>query len=260
MVNLVQAWAEHYKSIRPAVTVQVAGGGSGVGIAGLIDGTADLAAASREMRPAERLRASAGHGVDPTEFIVALEVYVHKANPLNSISIQELAEIYGDGGSIVKWLQLGVHHVGCPSDTVIRIGRQNNSGTFAYFRDVVLGSAREYKMGSIDQNGSKDIVALVSKTPCAIGYSGIAFATAGVKVLTIARRTGGPAIVPAEDTVLDGSYPLARPLYFYAASEAIAPVKEFLEWVRGPDGQRIARELGLVPVPASGWSAFERAR
>jgi phosphate transport system substrate-binding protein len=263
MVNLVQAWAEHYKSIRPAVTVQVAGGGSGVGIAGLIDGTVDLAAASREMRPAERQRASAGHGVEPTEFIVALDalaVYVHKDNPLESISIQELAEIYGEDGLIAKWSQLGVHNVRCPSDTVIRIGRQNNSGTFAYFRDVVLGSAREYKMGSIDQNGSKDVVALVSKTPCAIGYSGIAFATAGVRVLTIATRTGGLAIVPAEDTVLDGSYPLARPLYFYAAAEAGTPVKEFLEWVRAPDGQHIARELGLIPVPARGWSPSLRAR
>jgi phosphate transport system substrate-binding protein len=263
MVNLVQAWAEHYKSIRPAVTVQVAGGGSGVGIAGLIDGTADLAAASREMRPAERQRASGRYGANPAEFVVALDalaVYVHKDNPLETISIQQLAEIYGEGGSIVKWSQLGVHNLRCPSDTVIRIGRQNNSGTFAYFRDVVLGSAREYKMGSIDQNGSKDVVALVSKTPCAIGYSGIAFATAGVKVLTIATHTGGLAIVPAEDTVLDGSYPLARPLYFYAAAEAGTPVKEFLEWVRAPDGQHIARELGLIPVPARGWSPSLRAR
>ena len=263
MVNLVQAWAEHYKEVRPAVSVQVAGGGSGVGIAGLIDGTVDLAAASREMRPVERQRASARYGADPTEFIVALDalaVYVHKDNPLDSISIQELADIYGDGGSIVRWLQLGVHNVRCPSDTVIRIGRQNNSGTFAYFRDVVLGSTREYKMGSIDQSGSKDVVALVSQTPCAIGYSGMAFATSGVKVLKVSARNGELAITPAEATVLDASYPLARPLYFYAAAAAGAPVKEFLEWVRAPDGQRIARELGLVPVPARGWSSSVLAR
>ena len=215
------------------------------------------------MRPAERQRASVRHHGEPTEFIVALDalaVYVHKDNPLESISIEELAEIYGEHGSIINWTQLGVHNVWCPSDTVIRIGRQNNSGTFAYFRDVVLGSAREYKMGSIDQNGSKDVVALMAKTPCAMGYSGIAFATAGVKVLKIAPRTGEPAIVPAEDTVLNGSYPLARPLYFYAAAEPAAAVREFLEWVRGPDGQRIARELGLIPVPTRGWSPSVRAR
>jgi phosphate transport system substrate-binding protein len=263
MVNLIQAWAEHYKSIRPAVTVQVAGGGSGVGIAGLIDGTADLAAASREMRPAERQRASTRYGANPTEFIVALDalaVYVHKDNPLDTISIQELADIYGEGGSIVNWLQLGIHNVGCPSDTVIRIGRQNNSGTFAYFREVVLGSTREYKMGSLDQSGSKDVVALVSKTPCAIGYSGIAFATSGVKVLKLSARKGELAIRPAEDTVLDTSYLLARPLYFYAAAEPGSPVKEFLVWVRAPDGQAIARELGFVPVPARGWPSSVRTR
>jgi phosphate transport system substrate-binding protein len=263
MVNLVQAWAEQYKPIRPAVTVQVAGGGSGVGIAGLIDGTVDVTAASREMRLAERQRVQTRHGSEPREFIVALDalaVYVHKDNPLDSISLEELADIYGEQGPLVEWSQLGIHHARCPSDRVIRVGRQNNSGTFAYFRDIVLGSAREYKMGSIDQSGSKDVVALVSKTPCTIGYSGIAFSTPGVKILKISARKGEPSIRPAENTVLDGSYPLARPLYFYTAAEPGAPVKEFLEWVRATDGQRIVRELGLVPVPKGGWSSHVPAQ
>ena len=252
MVNLVQAWAEHYKQVRPAVSVQVAGGGSGVGIAGLIDGTLDIAAASRQMKAAERQRAKARYGAEPREFTVALDalaVYIHKGNPLASLSIEELAQIYGERGWITKWSQLGIHNLACPSDRIIRVGRQNNSGTYAYFRDIVLGGTREYKMGSIDQSGSKDVVALVSRTPCAIGYSGIAFATAGVKTLKLTPRNGEPAVTPSVETVIGGSYPIARPLYLYTATEPTGQVKAFLDWVLAADGQQIVRDLGFVPVP-----------
>ena len=252
MVNLVQAWAENYKEVRPTVSVQVAGGGSGVGIAGLIDGTLDIAAASREMKGDERQRAAVRNGAEPKEFTVALDalaVYVHKDNPLNVLSIEELAEIYGEHGWIVKWSQLGVRNLACASDQIIRVGRQNSSGTYAYFRDVVLGRTREYKMGSIDQSGSKDVVALISRTPCAIGYSGIAFVTAGVKALKLSTRKGEPSVAPSLDSVLDRSYPLARPLYLYTAREPTGQVKAFLDWVLAREGRQIVRDLGLVPVP-----------
>ena len=261
MVNLIQAWAEHYKDVRPAVSVQVSGGGSGVGIAGLIDGTVDIAAASREMKAAERRSARARNGAEPREVTVAqdaLAVYVHKDNPLASISIADLAEIYGERGWIVKWSQLGIANRACPSDFVIRVGRQNNSGTYAYVRDVVLGPAREYKMGSIDQSGSKDVVALVSRTPCAIGYSGMAFATAGVKVLKIAAREGAGATAPSEKAVIDRSYPLARPLYLYSAKQPADQVKEFLAWALGNDGQQIVRDVGFVPAPSPDSASFPR--
>ena len=113
---------------------------------------------------------------------------------------------------------------------------------------------------TIDQSGSKDVVALVSATPCAIGYSGIAFATAGVKALTISARKGEPATMAAEKTVLDGSYSIARPLYFYTATGAGAHVKEFLDWVTEPEGQQIVRELGFVPVPRREWSSRVRSQ
>jgi phosphate transport system substrate-binding protein len=258
MVNLVQAWAEHYKEVRPTVSVQVSGGGSGVGIAGLIDGTLDIAAASREMKADERRRATAQNAAEPWEFTVALDalaVYVHKDNPLDAISIEDLAEIYGERGNIVKWSQLAVHHRACASDQVIRVGRQNNSGTYSYFRDVVLGGTREYKMGSIDQSGSKDVVALVSRTPCAIGYSGISYATAGVRPLELSAKKGAPAIMPSEETVVNGSYPIARPLYFYTAREPAGQVRQFLDWVLAPDGQQIVRNLGFVPAPGADSSA-----
>ena len=227
MVNLVQAWAENYKDVRPTVSMQVAGGGSGVGLAGLIDATLDIAAASREMKGDERQRASVRNGVEPKEFTVALDalaVYIHKDNPLDVLSIEELAEIYGERGWIMKWSQLGVRNLACASDQIIRVGRQNSSGTYAYFRDVVLGGMREYKMGSIDQSGSKDVVALISRTPCAIGYSGIAFVTAGVKALKLSARKGQPSVTPSPATVIDRSYPIARPLYLYTAREPTGQV------------------------------------
>jgi phosphate transport system substrate-binding protein len=251
MVNLLQAWAEHYTLVRPGVSVHVAGGGSGVGIAGLIDGTLDIAAASREMRAAERQRARARYSVEPREFTVALDalaVYVHHDNPLDEISIEALGEIYGEAGRLVRWSQLGITVPGCRSDRIISVGRQNNSGTFAYFRDVVLGRTREYRLGSIDQSGSKDVVALVSRTPCAIGYSGLAFATPRVRTLKLSTSPGGEPIAPNEASGIDHSYPLARSLYLYIATEPAGEVRAFLEWVLSPAGQRIVRVVGLIPA------------
>ena len=250
MVNLVQAWAENYKKKRPDISVQVAGGGSGVGIAGLIDGILDLAAASREMEPREIERATQKHGgVKPKEYAVALDalsVYVRKDNPIDSMAIEDLAEIYGDKGKIEKWSHLGVKVPGCGSDTIVRVGRQNSSGTYVYFREAVLGRQREYKLGSIDQSGSKDVVALVGRTPCAIGYSGMAYATPDVKTLKLSKNKGDPAIAPSTTTAIDKTYPLARALYLYTRGEP--HVKEFLDWVMSPEGQKIVTDIGFVSV------------
>jgi phosphate transport system substrate-binding protein len=251
MINLLQAWAERYHDVEPAVSVQVAGGGSGVGFAALLDATADVAAASREMKSTEREALRRRTGREARQVVVALDglaVYVARGNPLDAISIDQLAEIFGEGGRVTRWSALGVHHPACRSDEIIRIGRQNNSGTFAYFRDVVLG-AREYRMGSLDQSGSKDVVALVSATPCAIGYSGMAFATATVKMLRISRHDGGAAIAPSDHATVDGSYPFARPLYLYTAESSGAAIRAFIDWTRGAGGQAIVREIGFVQAP-----------
>jgi phosphate transport system substrate-binding protein len=237
--------------MEPTISVQVTGGGSGVGIAGLIDGTLDIAAASREMKPLELQRVRERYKDGPREFTVALDalaVYIHRKNPLGSITLEALAGIYGEGGGIVTWSQMGVRSPACPSDRIIRVSRQNNSRTFAYFREIVLGRTQEYKLGSIDQSGSKDVVALVSGTPCAIGYSGLAFATARVKALPLAVRRGSPVIAPGEQAIVDRSYPLARRLYLYTATEPAGTIGQFLDWVRGVNGQRIVRELRFVPA------------
>lgn len=251
MVNLVEAWAEHYAIVRPTTSVQVAGGGTGVGIAGLIEGIVDIAAAGRHMKSGETERAKAHNGTEPREFIIgydALAVYVNDRNPVDALSLEQLANIYGDGGRIEYWTQLGVTHRTCRSDRIVRVSRQNNSGTYAYFRDVVLGATREYKLGSIDQSGSKDVVALVARTPCAIGYSGMAFATPGAKTLRLSTSAGRSAVAPTVRSAIEGTYPMVRPLYLYTPGGPTGQTKAFIDWVTGPVGQRIVREVGFVPV------------
>jgi len=259
MVNLVQAFAESYRMVRPEVSIQVAGGGSGVGIAGLIEGILEIAAAGRAMTAGERDVARDRHGTAPREFVVALDalaVYVHPSNPLRQFYVDELAEIYGEGGTIVRWSQLGIANPRCPSDKIVRLGRQNSSGTYAYFREAVLGPGRDYKLGSIDQNGSRDVVTLLSRTPCAVGYSGMAFAFEGVRAVAIAASRQSAAVPPIAATARDGSYVLARPLYFYTPAEPAGPTRAFIEWVRSAAGQEIVTRLGFVGVapamPADG--------
>jgi phosphate transport system substrate-binding protein len=251
MINLVQAFAETYRDVAPGVSVQVAGGGSGVGIAGLIDGILEVAAAGRDITPAERQAVRARTGDDPREFVVALDalaVYVHRDNPIGRLSIDQLAEIYGEGGSIERWSQLGIRNSRCRRDVIVRLGRQNSSGTYAYFREAVLGFRRDYKLGSVDQNGSKDVVTLVSRTPCAIGYSGMAFAFDGVKAVPIASNRDSDAVSPTAASARDGSYALSRALYFYTPGEPDGPTRQFIDWVKGPAGQEIVARVGFVPI------------
>ena len=251
MVNVAQAWAERYHQKFPAIEIHVSGGGSGVGIASLINGVADLANSSREMKAKERQAIEANRGKKPLEFIVgsdALAVYVHKDNPLESISLEELAEIYGDNGTITTWSQLGVLLAACESGNIIRVSRQNNSGTYVYFRETVLGNQRELKLGSIDQSGSKDVVALVANTPCAIGYSGMGYATEKVKMLQIAPKKGAPGIAPTVDNAKSRAYPIARPLLIYTAGEPTGVIKDYLHWIMSEEGQQIVLDMGYIPV------------
>ncbi len=251
MLNLAQAWAEDYSKLHPDVTVMVSGGGSGVGIAALIDGVADMANASRKMTEDEISLAKDKSGAAPQEFIVgldALAVYVHKQNPIQSISISELAEIYGDQGKIEKWAQLGVKNAGCKSDEITVVSRQNSSGTYHYFREAVLGRQRDYRLGVISQSGSKDVVALIAQTPCAIGYSGMGYVTDEVKWLAVSAEKGEAGVEPSVETAQDSSYPIARPLQIYTSGEPEPHVKDYIDWILSPQGQQIVMELGYVPI------------
>jgi phosphate transport system substrate-binding protein len=252
MVNLAQAWAEAYVRVEPNVSVEVSGGGSGTGIAALINGTVDIANSSRKLEPEELEKARQNTGKEPQEFIVgydALAVYVHKDNPLQEITIEQLANIYGEGGDINKWSQLKITNAACSSDEIIRVSRQSNSGTYHYFREALLGKTRDFKLGSRDLHGSKDVVELIGKTPCALGYSGMGYATHEVKMLSVAEKAGEPFYPPTVENTLNHAYPISRPLYMYTLGEPSEHIKKYMEWLLSPTGQKIVEESGYVPLP-----------
>ena len=249
LVNVAQAWAEAYQTVDPATVVAVSGGGSGTGIAALINGTVDIANSSRAMKDKEiKLARDSGH--DPVQHIVgydALAVYLHEDNPMSTLSIEQLAEIYGDGGSYTKWTDLGVEVPGCRDQTIVVVSRQNNSGTYAYFRETVLGKA-DFRLGTRDMHGSKDVVDLVENTPCAIGYSGLAYATDHLQLACISQKTGGACTEPTVATASDGSYPIARPLFMYTNGEPGGYVGAYLNWIKSETGQCIILEKGYAPA------------
>jgi phosphate transport system substrate-binding protein len=251
MVNLAQAWAEQYAKVEPGVSVEVSGGGSGTGIAALSSGTVDIANCSRRFEPQEIEQAKKNTGKEPHEVLVgydALAVYVSKSNPMEEIGLDQLAEIYAEGGKVTKWSQLGVTMPN-GSDEIIRVSRQSNSGTYFYFREAVLGKGRDFRLGSRDMQGSKDVVELVANTPSAIGYSGMGYNTPAVKQLRVSKKSGEPSFAPSIETTLNHTYPVARPLFMYTLGEPAGAVKKYIDWVLSPDGQNIVRESGYVPLP-----------
>lgn len=253
MVNLAQAWAEAYNKVAPDVDVEVSGGGSGVGIAALIRGTVDIANASRDMKPGEIEQAKRNTGKEPKLFIVgydALAVYVHKDNPLNEITLEQLADIYAEGGKTTKWSQLGVTLPG-GRDDIIRVSRQSSSGTYEFFREHVLNK-RDFKLGSRDMNGSKEVVELVAATPGAIGYSGMGYHEPGkVKMLKVAAQPGEPAVEPSVEATLNKRYPIARSLDVYSLGEPQGEVEKYIKWTMSDAGQKLVEQTGYVPLPAS---------
>ena len=254
MVNLAQAWAEMYTDISSSASIEVSGGGSGTGVAALINGTVDIANCSRQIKPKELEQATQNTGKVPQEFIVgydALAVYVHHDTPIDKITIPQLAEIYGEDGTISKWSDLGISHNDCPSDKIIRISRQSNSGTYFYFREALLGKSRDFELGSLDLHGSKDVVEVIGRTPCAIGYSGMGYATPHVKMLEVATAPGESYYAPNLKNVLDKTYPIARPLYMYSLGEPTGEVKIYLDWIMSAEGQKIVEKLGFVPLTGS---------
>lgn len=254
MVNVAQAWAEEYRKVQPNVAIAVSGGGSGTGIAALENGTVDIANASREIKPEEReiiLKNSGGK--EPVEHTVAydaLAVYVHKDNPIAKITKAQLADIYGEQGKATKWTDIGVTVPGCKDQEIIRVSRQNNSGTFEYFREWTLGKG-DFKLGSRDMQGSKDVVDLVTNTPCAIGYSGMGYITPEVKAVCVAKEDADTCANPTQAAVLDKTYPISRGLYMYTLGEASGDAGRYIQWIMSDPGQAIVEKAGFVPLPAA---------
>jgi phosphate transport system substrate-binding protein len=250
MVNVAQAWAEEFTKVAPDVEIEVSGGGSGVGIAALEKGTVDIANASRNIKPEEADLVRKNTGKDPKEFVVgydALAIYVNKDNPMEEITIDQLKQIFAEGGTIAKWSELGVKIPDGASDEIIRISRQSSSGTYEFFREHVLGK-HDFKLGSRDMNGSKEVVELVGSTKTAIGYSGMGYATSNVKMLKI--KTDKGSFAPTVENAQSKAYPLARSLLMYTLGDPEGAEKQYLDWIVSDAGQKILADNGYVPLSA----------
>lgn len=249
MLEVAGAWAEAYRKVDPNVIVSVSGGGSGTGVSALINGTVDIANSSRALKDKEIADAKA-KGHSPVQHHVgndAIAIYVHKDNPLASITMEQLKDLFGVDGKLTKWSQLGVD-LGDPQlDPIVYVSRQNNSGTYEYFREAVLGEKGRIRPECKNPNGSKDVVDFCAQTKSAIGYSGLSYNTPQVRVVPVVGKDGKP-VAPSFDSVLDRSYPIARPLYMYTNGEPKGAVKAYLEWITSDVGQRVLAESGYPPL------------
>jgi phosphate transport system substrate-binding protein len=252
MVNLAQAWAEEYQTVRPEVAIAVSGGGSGTGIAALMNDTVDIANSSREMKAEEKDLAQKGTGKVPVEHVVAYDaivVFLHPSNPMSTITRDQLACIFGEMGTCERWPDAGVQVPGCSDQEIVRVGRQSNSGTYSFFREWVVGEKNDLKLGSRDMQGSKDVVELVSGTPCGIGYSGLGYKTAHVKTACLAKTAADTCVEPSLEAAVSGTYPLSRKLYMYTLGEAQGDVAAYLDWIRSDAGQAIVEQSGYATIP-----------
>jgi phosphate transport system substrate-binding protein len=248
MVNVALAWAEAYGQIRTDVQVAVTGGGSGTGIAALINGTVDMANASRQIKEAERESAEA-NGIEPVEHVVAgdaIAIVVHPSNPVDGLTIPQLSAIFS--GEITNWRK-----VGGEDRPIVLLSRESNSGTHVFFLEEVVRQGDEenktlFSPDTLLMPSSEGISAEVRQNPNAIGYDGLGYVTHDQKVLAVAPVDGGAYVMPAVETVKDGSYPIARGLYIYTVGEPQGAILEYLDWILGPAGQAIVQDLGFVPL------------
>lgn len=248
MVNLALAWAERYQQLHPEVRISVTGGGSGTGIAALINGTVDIANASRSIKPEEAEEAKA-NGIEAIEFTVArdaIAIIVHPRNPVNQLTLQQISDIYS--GKINNWRE-----VGGDNRPIVRLSRETNSGTHVYFLEAVLRRGRKedktlFSTDTLLLPSSEGITAEVRDNPNAIGYDGLGYVIPEVNVVAVARDVGEPFVLPSAESVNDNSYPIARDLYMYTAGQPSEIIKAYLDWILTPEAQQIVKALGFVPV------------
>lgn len=248
IVNLALAWAEKYQNDHPEVRISVTGGGSGTGIAALVNGTVDIANASRQIKQEEADDAKS-NGIEPVEHIIArdaIAVIVNPTNPVNELTLQQISDMYS--GKIINWKE-----VGGEDRPIVRLSRETNSGTHVYFLETVLrlGNSEDKTLFSTDTlllPSSEGIVAEVRQNPNAIGYDGLGYVPKDLKTIAIAEDAGGAYVLPSIPTVNDKTYPIARDLYMYTDGEPTGALKEYLDWILSTEAQKIVEELGFVPV------------
>jgi phosphate transport system substrate-binding protein len=248
IVNLALAWAERYQQEHPDVRISVTGGGSGTGIAALINGTVDIANASRQIK-AEEMQEAQSKGISPVEHIIArdaIAVIVNPQNPVSQLTLQQISDIYS--GKINNWRE-----VDGEDRPIVRLSRETNSGTHVYFLETVLrlGEKEDKTLFSTDTlllPSSEGIINEVRQNPNAIGYDGLGYVPHDLKMIAIARQPGDPYVLPSIATVNDNSYPIARDLYIYTAGQPADAVKDYLDWILSPEAQAIVADLGFVPI------------
>lgn len=248
IVNLGLAWAEEYQNVKPEVRISVTGGGSGTGLTAMISGTVDIASASRQIKD-EEISAAEANGITPVEYVIArdaIAVIVNPRNPVNELSMDQIARIYR--GEVDNWSELGGE-----DRPIVRLSRETNSGTHVYFLEEVvrLGDPDNKQIFSADTlllPSSEGIISEVSDNPNAIGYDGLGYVTEDVKMIAIAREPDQPYVLPSVETVNSGSYPISRDLYMYIRTDASQNVLDYMAWILSVDAQKIVTELGFVPI------------
>jgi phosphate transport system substrate-binding protein len=248
---LSSVWAEEFMKAHPEISIAVSGPGSGVGIANLIDGTTDVAQASRQIKAAEIEQAQA-NGVEPYEIQVAtdaLSVVVHPSNPVSELNIAQLSAIYTN--QINNWSEVGGNDA-----PIVALSRDTNSGTHVFFKEHVVQMAGlptadttlEYGTKVLFLPSTKEGVDEVANNPNAIFYPGLGYVTDEVKPLAIKKTADTPGVLPSVETALDGSYPVARPLLFYTNGEPTGTIQAFIDYCLSAEGQSRVIEVGYVPL------------
>lgn len=244
MVQLGQRWAEIYMKENPGIVIQVTGGGSGTGIAALINGSTDIAQASRQMNHEEKEAARESRGDEVVEIPVALDalaMYLNSTNPIDSLSINQVSGIFR--GEITNFSE-----VGGLDETIILYGRESSSGTYVYFKEKVLDEM-DFAPQTQTLPGTAAVVNAVANDPNGIGYGGIGYSS-GIKTISITSASDGNRVDPTIENVLNNNYPLSRNLFFYSIGEPRGLLAEFRDWVLGPSGQAVIEEVGYYPLGA----------
>jgi phosphate transport system substrate-binding protein len=242
MVILGQRWAEVYMAEHPGTTIQVTGGGSGTGIAALINGTTDICQASRPMKEEERKQIQERTGAPPHEVVVArdgLAIYLHEQNPVPDLTLAQLRDIYT--GRITRW-----NPVGGAAAPIVLYGRENSSGTYEYFKEHVLEKG-DFAAAVQTLPGTAAVVNAVAHDPNGIGYGGAAYLK-GVRECPVRADASSPAVLPTAENVRSGAYPISRQLYFYMRGEPRGPIREFVDFALSDTGQKLVTAVGYFPV------------
>lgn len=242
VLPLSQKEAEEYMKVNPSATVTVTGGGSGVGISALMEGTTDIAQASRRMKFDEKQKIQK-EGDKVKETVVAydaLAIVVHPSNPVTDLTREQLEGIFT--GRITNWKEVGGADM-----KIVPYSRETSSGTYEFFKESVLRN-RNYMNGIMSMPATGAIIQSISQTKGGIGYVGLAYLNDNVKAVHVSYDGGQSYTAPSVANAKNGSYPIVRPLYYYYMAHSEQAVKPFVDYILSPAGQQIVQEIGFIPV------------